>query len=249
MNMISSNQARISNEAKTVVQAAEAQATQAATSAQQQAETVAGALTAQSIAGSMTQASTGTGLTAVLNNQSQLSVVNVASVSQTSVVSIGGLRAPVQSMFVDTSVSAASSMSQGQLDMYSLQSAPGRNNLQLEPEIPQTEGIRVGARSTLNDAMEQRPVVQSTTTQEQKTDTVNKNVQPNELAGGVDLTRMATQPAGYQAYSTALPDVAFYAPKEIYKNQVNVDNARLLRGLGSDRLHQEMVNQQYKTGN
>jgi len=133
--------------------------------------------------------------------------------------------------------------------MYSLQSAPGRNNLQLEPEIPQTEGIRVGARSTLNDAMEQRPVVHSTTTQEQKTDTVNKNVQPNELAGGVDLTRMATQPAGYQAYSTALPDVAFYAPREIYKNQVNVDNARLLRGLGSDRLHQEMVNQQYKTGN
>jgi hypothetical protein len=46
-----------------------------------------------------------------------------------------------------------------------------------------------------------------------------------------------------------MPDVAFYAPREIYRNQVNVDNTRLLRGLGSDRLHQEMVNQQYKTGN
>jgi hypothetical protein len=45
-----------------------------------------------------------------------------------------------------------------------------------------------------------------------------------------------------------MPDVAFYAPKEIYKNQVNVDNARVLRGLGSDRLHQEMVNQQYRLG-
>jgi hypothetical protein len=45
-----------------------------------------------------------------------------------------------------------------------------------------------------------------------------------------------------------IPDVAFYAPKEIYKNQKTVDNARTLRGLqgGSDRLHQEMVNQQYK---
>ena len=97
--------------------------------------------------------------------------------------------------------------------------------------------------------MEQRSVLPSAGTQEQRTDAVNKNVQSNELAGGVDLTRMATQPAGYQSYSTAMPDVAFYAPREIYKNQVNVDNARLLRGLGSDRLHQEMVNQQYKTGN
>jgi hypothetical protein len=84
------------------------------------------------------------------------------------------------------------------------------------------------------------------TAQEQKTDAVNKNVQPNELASGVDLTRMATQPAGYQSYSTAMPDVAFYAPKEIYRNQVNVDNARLLRGLGSDRLHQQMIDMQYK---
>jgi hypothetical protein len=84
------------------------------------------------------------------------------------------------------------------------------------------------------------------TAQEQKTDAVNKNVQPNELAGKVDIASMATQPTGYQAYSMMMPDVAFYAPKEIYKNQVNVDNTRLLRGLGSDRLHQEMVNQQYK---
>lgn len=249
MSMISSNQARIGNEAKTVVQAAEAQASQAASAAQQQAETVAGALTAQSIAGSMTQASTGTGLTAVSTNQSQLLVANVASASQTSVVSIGSLRTPAQSMFVDTGVSLTSSISPGQFDMYSLQLPQGRNNTQPEPEIPQTEGIKIGSRSILNDAMEQRAVTPGATTQEQRTDSVNKNAQPNELAGGVDITRMATQPAGYQAYSAALPDVAFYAPREIYRNQVNVDNARLLRGLGSDRLHQEMVNQQYKTGN
>jgi hypothetical protein len=57
---------------------------------------------------------------------------------------------------------------------------------------------------------------------------------------------MATQPAGYQAYSMMMPDVAFYAPREIYRNQVNVDNARVLRQLSSDRLHQELVNLQYK---
>jgi hypothetical protein len=87
------------------------------------------------------------------------------------------------------------------------------------------------------------------TTQEQKTESVNRNVQPNELAGRVDIASMATQPQGYQAYSIMMPDVAFYAPREIYKNQVNVDNARVFRGLASDRLHQDMVNQQYKSRN
>jgi hypothetical protein len=247
MSMISSNQAKIGNEAKAVVQAAESQAQQAATPAQQQAETVAGALTAQSISSSMAQSNTGTGVALATSSQLQTSVVNVASVSQTSVVSIGGLRAPSQSVFVDSGVSLSSSMSAGQFDMYSLQSAPGRNNTQPEPEAPQSEGIKVGSRSVLNDAIEQRTMLQNTSIQEQRTDSVNKNVQPNELAGGVDLTRMATQPAGYQAYSAAMPDVAFYAPREIYKNQRTVDNARVLRGLqgGSDRLHQDLVDLQY----
>ena len=245
MSMISSNQARIGNEAKSVVQAAETAAAKDAQQAQQQAENVAGALTAQSIAGSMTQASTGTGLV-VSSSQSQMSIVNVASVASTTVVTIGGLRPVTSSVFVDPNMSLSSSIMPGQFDMYSLQSAPGRNNTQPEPETPQIEGIRIGGRSVLNDAMEQRPVLPSAGTQEQRTDSVNKNVQSNELAGGVDLTRMATQPAGYQSYSTAMPDVAFYAPREIYRNQVNVDNARLLRGLGSDRLHQQLIDLQYK---
>ena len=249
MSMISTNQARIGNEAKAVVQAAESQAQQAATTAQQQAETVAGALTAQSIASSMTQASTGTGVALVTNSQSQMSVLNADNAAQTSVIGIGGLRAPAQSIFVDPGASLSSSMMQGQFDMYSLQSAPGRNNSQPEPEMPPLEGIKIGGRSVLNDAVEQRPVLPGAVTQEQRTDSVNKNVQSNELAGGIDLTRMATQPTGFQNYSAVMPDVAFYAPREIYRNQVNVDNARLLRGLGSDRLHQEMVNQQYKIGN
>ena len=83
---------------------------------------------------------------------------------------------------------------------------------------------------------------------QQQTSTVNRNVQSNELAGGVDLATMATTPVGFNAYSFVLKDVAFYEPKEVYKNQKTVDNVRLLRGLtgGSDRLHQEMVDQQYK---
>jgi len=83
---------------------------------------------------------------------------------------------------------------------------------------------------------------------QQQTSTVNRNVQSNELAGGVDLATMAITPAGFNAYSFVLKDVAFYEPKEVYKNQKTVDNVRLLRGLtgGSDRLHQEMIDQQYK---
>ena len=248
MSMISSNQARIGNEAKSVVQSAESSATQAATSAQQQAETVAGALTAQSVAGSMTQSTTGTGLVSVTSSQSSASIINVASVSQTSVVNIGGLRPATQSIFADPSVSAASSMTQGQFDMYSLQTPPGLNNKQPDVEVPQTEGIKVGGRSTLNDAIEQRTVLPTSTNQEQKTESVNRNVQPNELAGRVDLASMATQPVGFQTYSFVLTDAQFYAPREIYRNQRTVDNARaqrLLQG-ASDRLHQNMVDQQYK---
>jgi hypothetical protein len=79
---------------------------------------------------------------------------------------------------------------------------------------------------------------------------VNKNVQPNELAKGVDIASMATVPTGFNAYSFVLRDAAFYEPKEVYKNQRTVDNERVLRGLtrGSDSLHQQMVDQQYKVG-
>lgn len=76
---------------------------------------------------------------------------------------------------------------------------------------------------------------------------VNRNVQSNEAAGGRDISSIATQPQGFDAYSQLmLRDAAFYKPYEIYKGQVNVDNARALRQLSSDRLHQEMINQQYQ---
>jgi hypothetical protein len=82
---------------------------------------------------------------------------------------------------------------------------------------------------------------------EQSTETVKKNVQPNDLAGGVDIAAMATQPKGFDVYaSTILKDSAFYAPKDIYGNQKTIDNARALRSLSSDRLHQEMIDLQYR---
>ena len=89
--------------------------------------------------------------------------------------------------------------------------------------------------------------------QEQRVDnneTVKNKGDVSELAGGVDITKLTVAPAGYNAYLTvSIKDSPFYEIKEVYKNQVNVDNVRALRQMSSDRLHQEMVNQQYKLRN
>jgi hypothetical protein len=76
---------------------------------------------------------------------------------------------------------------------------------------------------------------------------VNRNAADNEAAGGVDLAKMAIAPTGYNDYLTlALRDAAFYAPREVYRNQRNVDNQRALRQLTNDSRHREMVEQQYR---
>jgi hypothetical protein len=267
--MISSNQTRIGNEAKSVVQAAESAAAQSATSAQQQAETVAGSAVTQSMSSSSTSTSASSSTTTRTSTQAQVSAFSLPTGQASTATSIEAIRPPTQvtttetiqstgtGLSVPTTTYQFSSISATSTSAFSAVESPltnigfqlptGRSNIQIEPETtPQTEGIKIGGRSTLNDAIEQRPIMLNANISEQKTDAVNKNVQPNELAGGVDITRMATQPAGYQAYSMMMPDVAFYAPKEIYRNQVNVDNVRVLRQLSSDKLHQDLVNLQYK---
>jgi hypothetical protein len=98
----------------------------------------------------------------------------------------------------------------------------------------------------IKSILEQKPFVENTTT-DQKTETVKSNVQSNELAGDIDINRLAVNPPGFNAYmSLALRDGQLYKPEEIYRNQVTVDNVRALRQLSSDRVHQEMVNQQYR---
>lgn len=81
--------------------------------------------------------------------------------------------------------------------------------------------------------------------------TVNKNTPNNELAGGVDIATIARSPAGFEMYMNGMADRPFYAPREIYRGQRTVDNARAERFLNgaSDALHQRMVEQQYQIGN
>jgi hypothetical protein len=108
-------------------------------------------------------------------------------------------------------------------------------------------GLGLGPTNLLNMTMNTQTTDNSAASS--ATSTVKRNVANNELAGGIDLTKMAVQPVGFNTYlNLTLTDASFYAPKEAYPNQRVVDNARaqrLLQG-ASDRLHQEMVNSQYK---
>ena len=119
-----------------------------------------------------------------------------------------------------------------------------------EVEILQPQVAAFGSRAgnPLSEIILQQQFEMMQTSIVQPTSSVNRNVLPNELAGSIDIASMASIPTGFNAYSVVLKDAAFYEPKEVYKNQRTVDNARVLRGLtgGSDALHQRMIDLQYK---
>ena len=113
-------------------------------------------------------------------------------------------------------------------------------------QVSSTSGFMTNRTDPLNEVVESKPAVTTSSTTE-SAQTVKPAVSDNELAGGVDISRLATTPAGYSNYtSLMLQDGKMYEPKEIYKNQKPVDNARALRQLSTDRLHQQMIEQQYR---
>lgn len=116
----------------------------------------------------------------------------------------------------------------------------------LQTEETKNEGVSVSGFLAVDILKEERNVVQEESTNEQKPQAVRRDVPNNELAGGVTLASLSTQPRGFEAYSLTMPDGQFYAPREIYRNQNVIDNpsSRRLFG-GSDNLHQQMINQQY----
>jgi len=124
--------------------------------------------------------------------------------------------------------------------------APTRASSQPQIEMPTLEGIKFGYKNAVDNAMESKPFIPQMNDNSQQNDGVKKNVDNNELAGNITIESIAKQPANYAQYFFMLPDVAFYAPKEIYRNQKTVDNVRALRQMSSDRLHQQMIDQQYK---
>ena len=240
MGVLRTESSRVGAVEKSAVAAAVAGAEAAGAQATRQAEAVAESLTSQSIADSLTSSS-GTGLSSTnVANQSQSSIFSLMDQTQSAALNSAVLRLSTQSS--GTAETVPTLYTTGSSTVSIGLSAPIRASV--EVEVPQSEGIKPGERSVLNDSIETRPLQQDT--QPRQSDAVNKNAQTNELAGGVDIAAINRQPVGFQNYSFMLTDAQFYAPKEIYRNQINVDNARALRQLSSDRLHQQLVEQQYR---
>ena len=78
---------------------------------------------------------------------------------------------------------------------------------------------------------------------------VRRDVADNDAAGDVSIEDLAQEPQDFTAYvNKQLADAQFYQTESIYRDQEPVDNRRSLRLLSgaNDRLHQEMVNDQYR---
>jgi len=253
--MISSNAAKESNLAMAVSNAAISQAAAAGDRATQDAQKIATTSSVQSIEAMQTTTSLNTTVAAVVPGS-------------TSVVQIGGFKLP--GAISISSVSSFNAEIASQLPMAaSTSSSQTFNNekiiqltaeaqttgtglrlptiIQAEIELPKAqEELKTGGISTLLTSSSTK--LDQFSNNDSKTDNIKKNVQDNSLAGGVSLSAIATSPIGYNTYFTTLPDASFYAPKEIYKNQKVIDNQRVLRQLSSrsDKLHEEMINGQFR---
>ena len=113
-------------------------------------------------------------------------------------------------------------------------------------EVLKMDEMKFNSTNPIFNIVNSPPQTQTQTVESKTTTSVNSQVQDNDIAGAVSLSMLAKQPRGFDTYGGVLTDVSFYPPKEIYRNQRVVDNNRALRQLSSDRLHEEMVNQQYR---
>lgn len=78
---------------------------------------------------------------------------------------------------------------------------------------------------------------------------VNRNAQDSEVAGNIRIERLGIVPVGFNAYTSfMLTNIAFYEPKEIYKNVVIKDNVRTMYFIekGNTDTFNKMIEAQYK---
>ena len=272
LSIVSSEQSRIGGVERSVVQQAVEQATKEAEKTQRDAEKIAGDSQQHSITASMQSTTTQTHAMTVGSQPTTFANNNLGAPQNQSMGAahgagpLPGAQGPIVSFFSSGTESGIgiSAFRQEQNNAQARLTAPvvvaavpqvsysllppSRSQQLIEIDLPRAEPTRFGARPMIEEIGRSMPSLPQSSTQSNQSDTVKRNVPNNELAGAVDIASIATQPRGYAQYNVGMPDSAFYEPKEIYRNQRTVDNARVLRGLmsGSDRLHQEMVNQQYK---
>lgn len=249
LSIISKNQERDAA-ALGVAQNAVSQAAAAAQQSQQEAAAVAQSAVANSQAANVVSANgpqfSGTGIRANAgSNNSAVSVPGMFVVPGSVIVAAlspqapsSGFAAPTQSSVAEQSQSAQSqalgNTTAGTVQNYAI--VPP--NFLTDKTNPLTEIVEGRQQSLQNNSTAKAG------------SSVNKNAGDNDAAGGVSINKIAMAPTGYGDYlNFVLKDAAFYAPKEVYRNQRTVDNARALRQMMSDSKHQEMVNQQYRIGN
>lgn len=136
------------------------------------------------------------------------------------------------------------------LNLTALSSRPQQSEAQSRTEDASNSAFSLGSPTNpLQNSLQ--PRLPDTNANSQQTGpTVNRNTPNNSLAGGVDIAAIARSPAGFEMYMNGMADRPFYEPKEIYRGQRNVDNARAERYLnGSSEIrHQMMIEQQYNLG-
>jgi len=117
-----------------------------------------------------------------------------------------------------------------------------------------TESNNTGNRQQLI-ALANGPIsnnVSVDTTERRTERSFNTTSQVSELGEGANFADLTKITPGFNAYTNIqLRDAPFYPQKEIYRGQVNVDNARAQRLLNgaSDLTHQRMIEQQYNLRN
>ena len=275
MNLISKNAEKENAIAMTAVATAVEQAQAAGIQAQQEAVSIASKLSEASIAAStvantlstsniiasdMKSASTGGGLILQAAGVGAVQLQNFtpiqSSVSATSSVSpINQQSFNVQANYSIVPIMQVTSVAptlNGPTFSEMTQSIQSSQSISIDRtpinvEAPSNStGFIPDRTNPLRDIIDAQPVIAGVS-MEQQMSSVKKNVAVNEAAAGVDIGKMAIAPVGYNSYLTlAIKDVSFYAPRDIYPRQNTVDNVRALRQMSSDRLHQEMINQQYQ---
>ena len=119
------------------------------------------------------------------------------------------------------------------------------------------------AASAARQALTQRRAAAQAASQQAAAQQASEKINSGEMSTDMDTSTSMEQQVeiqnvvmgamgfvpGFDAYGKAfIPDAVGYKPFTIYNNQTNVDNARMMRGLtgSSDRLHEVMVDQQYR---
>ena len=247
LSLIARNSDREKAIAQQVVATAESQAQAAGDKAQQIATSTASAAVAQSMQSSETGFS-GSGIQVSSSSSKSNTIINVTA------------QQPISSLAQNTQgFNAATNTQQTAmlqlLTPASIEQIQSTQNYSIfavqeyrqqeQEQVTQTVNFLTDLNSPLKQILDAQQFQQANIDQPQQTQ--RRDTTPNELAIGVNIAQMATQPQGYGNYlNLALRDASFYEPKEVYRNQTVIDNVRVLRGLGSDQKHRDLVNLQYK---